>query len=319
VSFAAPLYLLGLLLLPAAVLWYARRERRRRVLAQAFVSPELEPSVIPRSPGLRRHVGMLCLLIAAAGVLSSLARPRITRTVADDGAAIILATDVSGSMLATDVAPNRVTAAQHAANTFTLSVPASIRLGVIEFNQSPTVLALPSTDRLATIAALGRLQPGGGTAAGNAIQESVGILSRLRTANGRLAPGAVVLLSDGKTTSGANPLGAARDAASAGIPIYTVALGTPGGTITVHGRSGRAHTVRVPPDPGTLAAEAELSGGKAFSAGDAASLRAVYQQLGAKLGRRTERHQVGGYFLGSALALVALGSAASLVWFGRLI
>ncbi|MEA2298486.1 MAG: Ca-activated chloride channel [Solirubrobacteraceae bacterium] len=319
VSFAAPGYLLVLLAVPAAVYWYLGSQRRRRALVEAFAAPALAPSVMPRRPGFRRHLPMLVLLTAIVALILSIARPQLSAAVPVTGASIILATDVSGSMLATDVAPNRVSAAQRAANTFVLGVPKEVRIGVMEFNQSPTLLAPPSRNRIETFAALGHLQPGGGTAAGNAIEESLGILGALRTPTGKQAPGAIVLLSDGKTTSGADPLIAARDAARLHIPIYTVSLGTAQGTIAVRRRDGTTVDRAVPPDSAALAEIARLSGGSTFSAADAGRLSTVYQHLGQQLGRRTVQHQVAGYFVGSGLVLLLVSSGASLLWFGRLI
>jgi Ca-activated chloride channel family protein len=319
VSFADPPFLIGLLIVPVALYWYLGRQRRRRALARAFAAPELTPSVMPNRPGLRRHVPMLVLLASIVALVFATAKPQVSASVPVGGAAIMLATDVSGSMLATDVTPNRVSAAQRAANTFVLGIPKEVRVGVMSFNQSPSVLSLPTRDRAETFAALGRLQPGGGTAAGNAIEESLGVLGRLRTANGRQAPAAVVLLSDGKTTSGIDPARAARDAARLHIPVYTVALGTAQGSITVKRKNGTTVNRQVPPDPQALAEIARISGGKTFAAADAAGLRTVYQHLGAQLGRRQEQHQIAGYFVGSGLVLLLVGSSASLLWFGRLI
>jgi Ca-activated chloride channel family protein len=319
VSFATPLYLIGLVVAPIALYWYVGRQRRRRELVRAFAAPELAVSVMPRRPGWRRHLPMLVLLVAIVALIFATADPRVNASVPLGGASIMLATDVSGSMLATDIPPNRVTAAQRAANAFVLKVPKSVRVGVMEFNQSPTVLALPTTNRVEAITALGSLRPGGGTAAGNAIEASIGILGQLRTADGKQAPGAILLLSDGKTTSGAEPVAAARDAARFHIPIYTVALGTATGTIDVKHKNGTTSQVHVPPDPAALAAIAKASGGQTFTASDTAHLSAVYQQLGARLGRRTEQHQIAGYFIGSGLVLLLIGSSASLFWFGRLI
>jgi Ca-activated chloride channel family protein len=318
-SFADPLYLLGLIVVPVAVYFYLGQQRARRASAGAFTTKPLEASVLPRRPGPRRHLPLVVVLLAMVALILASARPQLAASEPNGGVSIMLATDVSGSMLATDIPPNRVTAAQRAANKFVLGVPKQVKVGVMEFNQSPTVLAFPTLDRIATFAALGKLQPGGGTAAGNAIEEALGILGHQRTPDGKVAPGAIVLLSDGKTTSGADPVTAARDAARLHIPVYTVALGTAQGTIAVRRKDGTTVDRRVPPDPTALAAIAQASGGQTFQAADAARLSTVYKQLGARLGRRTVEHQVGGYFIGSGLALLILGSASSLLWFGRLI
>jgi Ca-activated chloride channel family protein len=128
-----------------------------------------------------------------------------------------------------------------------------------------------------------------------------------------------VLLSDGKATSGTDPLAAARAARRLRIPVYTVALGTPGGTITVPRRGGGTQAVKVPPDPQSLARIASESGGRSFTAATASGLKEVYAKLGSQLSHRKAKRQVTSAFAGGGLALLLLGAAMSLRWFGRLI
>ena len=319
-TFGAPVMLLALILVPFALFWYLGRQRERRHAAAAFASPRLAASVSPHRPGWRRHVPLVVFLAALIALVVATARPSALRTAAVGRLSIMLATDVSGSMRATDVAPNRVTAAQRAADTFVTGVPKSVRVGVMEFNQNPLLLQSPTVDHLADLAALGRLQTSGGTSIGNAVQTALTVLRRQRVPSGSGPAAAIVLLSDGYSTSGADPLAQARAAARLRIPVFTVSLGTPNGTISVpvaHGK--RTVTKRVPPDPQELGRIAQLSGGEAYTTGDATRLSQIYQRLGARLGHTRQRREITAEVAGGGLALLALGSLLSLAWFGRLI
>jgi Ca-activated chloride channel homolog len=320
VSFASPGFLVALLALPLLVAWYVGRQRERRRAAAAFAAPALTPSVVPRRPGWRRHVPALIAAIAIAALVVAAARPQTTVAVPQEQAAIMLLTDVSGSMLATDVAPSRLVAARRAAQRFVDRVPRKVQVGVMAFNQTPQVLQSPTRDRAAVADALRALTPSGGTATGEAVQATVRLLAARRTSDGKRPPAAIVLLSDGASTRGVDPVRAAQQAARLKIPVFTVALGTPGGTITVPRRNGRGTVTRpVPPDPESLARIARASGGRAFAAADADRLSQVYERLGSQLGRKNEKREITAGFAGGALALLLLGAALSLRWFGRLI
>jgi Ca-activated chloride channel family protein len=191
------------------------------------------------------------------------------------------------------------------------------------FNQVPQVLQSPTQDRADLALALGRLKSSGGTATGEAIQTAVRALQQAPAQNGRKPPSAIVLLSDGASTKGVDPLAAAQLAARAKIPVYTVTLGTPGGTITVLRNPGNpaAGTVTkpVPPDEASLRAIAQASGGRSYAAATGSDLSTVYQRLGSQLGRKKVPREITAGFAGAGLALLALGSVLSLRWFGRLI
>jgi Ca-activated chloride channel family protein len=321
VSFANPYVLLALLALPLLALAYAGEQRRRRVAAQAFAVEKLQPSVAPRRPRWRRHMPVLAFALAIAVLVGAAAKPQRTIATPIERASIMLATDVSGSMTATDVAPNRLVAAKQAARKFLDKVPARVNVGVLAFNQVPTVLASPSTDRETARNAIARMKSSGGTAAGDAIATAT---TSLRTANAatakskRRAPAAIVLLSDGASTSGRDPVAAAKAAGNASIRVYTVALGTQNGTITAPGRNGTPVTKHVPPDPAALGRIANASGGKTFTAETADGLSEVYKQLGSQLGHKTEKREITAAFAGGGLALLLLGGVMSLGWFGRL-
>jgi Ca-activated chloride channel family protein len=295
-SFGAPAALLGLAAIPLLAAWYARRQRGRLRQQATFVTAPLLASVAPNRPGWRRHAPLLAFLAALAVLVVALANPRTTHAETVPNSAIILACDVSGSMGATDVSPTRLEAVQRAARRFLDAVPARVKVGVIVFDQVPTVLASPTTNRAADRRALLGWRPHGGTAIGSAIDAAMAVLARYGGSGAKSRPAAkLLLLSDGSSTSGVNPLVAARIAARRHIPIDTVALGTAGGTI------------------------ARASGGETFRVQDAHRLSAVYRSLGAKVGHRKVTRTLEAGFAGAALVLLALGGALSLRWFGRLI
>jgi Ca-activated chloride channel family protein len=321
VSFASPLVLLALLVLPLLVVLYLGAQRTRRAAAAAFAAPALQPAVAPHRPGWRRHAPMLVFLLALIVLIFAAARPQRTHAVPIERASIMLATDVSGSMLANDVQPNRLIAAKRAARQFVSEVPARINIGVMAFNNHASVLQSPTRNRDEIAAAIDRMAVSGGTATGEAIATATQVLQRVPGENGKRPPAAIVLISDGSSDFGRDPVTAAQEAGRLKIPIYTVALGTDHGTITVP-RAGDAPgtvTRTVPPDPQALAQIAHASGGETFAAGSASGLRAVYERLGSQLGHRNEQQQVTAAFAGGAIVLLLLGAGLSTRFFGRLV
>lgn len=317
-SFAAPLFLLGLAVLPVLAVLYVLHGRGRAGREQQWANPALMPGVVTARPGWRRHAPIALYGLALASLLTALARPQASVAVPVERASVVLATDVSGSMQATDLQPNRLEAARAAGRRLVDSAPRRLRLGLVAFNQDARVLQAPTADRAEVLAALDNLRSSGGTATGEAISAS---LLALRRADGerRPAPGAIVLLSDGASTAGRDPLEAAAEARRLRVPIYTIALGTPTGTIQAPGAGGQGTVTReVPPDPASLARVAEISGGRTFSVEDAGELEDVYEQLGSQVSTREERREVTAGFAGGALALLGLGALLSLRFFGRL-
>ncbi len=317
-SFASPLVLLALLGIPLVIRWYTGQQRRRARAAAAFTSPALTASVTPRRPRWRRHVPMLAFVLALAVLIVAAARPQRSVAVPVSNGAIMLANDVSSSMEATDVAPTRLRAAEHAAAVFVSHVPSRDQVGLLEFSKTPVVLQSPTADHALVQAALGQLRSSGGTAMGDAILTAMRELKSLPLVAGKRPPGAIVLISDGASNVGSDPLVAARQAAAQHIPIYTVALGTPNGKVQVR-RGATTVTVYVPPSPQELEQVASLSGGRAFTAADTAGLSAVYAHLAAELGHKHVKHEITASFAGGGLVLLLLGSVLSLRWFGRLI
>ena len=317
-SFLHPAVLVALLVIPLLIAWYLGQQRRRGRAAAAFAAPVLSASVAPRRPRWRRHVPMLAFALALAVLIVAAARPQ--RTVAEpvDTASIMLANDTSGSMAATDVAPSRLAAAEKAANRFLAKVPGSVRVGLLEFNTTVALLQSPTTDHALVSSALAQLRVTGGTAIGGALRTALHTLATVPKEGGKKPPGAILLLSDGASDVGSDPITAAQQAAAAHIPIYTVELGTPNGTVNEK-RGNQTVTVPVPPNPAQLAEIARVSHGQAFTATDAKGLNTIYERLGAELGHKKVKHEITATFTEGGLALLLLGAAASLMWFGRLI
>ena len=311
-TFASPWLLLGLALLPLLALAYVLTERRRRRAAAAFAAAPTAASVVPRRPGWRRHVPLALAGIAMAGLVVALARPQVSVAVPAEQASIVLAMDHSGSMQATDVAPSRLKAAVAAGEAFLAQVPAKVRVGGVVFDHRTEAIQDPTTDRDALRQALrDAMKPSGGTATGDAIAASLAMLERGQGAGAKRPPGAIVLLSDGTSTSGRDPLAVADEARAAGVPVYTVALGTAQGTLP----DGKP----VPPDPASLEQIAERSGGAAFTAQDAGGLSAVYERLGSQVAMKQQPREITGAFAGGAIVLLLAGGGLSLRWFRRLI
>jgi Ca-activated chloride channel homolog len=293
---------------------YAVAQRRRRAAADAFASAAVRASALPRTPGWRRHAPMALYGLALAALATALARPEATIAVAAEQATVVLATDHSGSMQATDVAPNRLSAARDAAQRFLDRVPDRVRVGVVSFDHRAAVLATPDADRAPARQAIAGLRPSGGTATGEALATSLELIGRGGDGEDR-PPAAIVLLSDGASTHGREPLPVAQEAGRLGIPVYTVALGTASGTVV--GSDGVSRPV--PPDPATLQAIAEASGGRAFEAGDADGLAAVYERLGSQVATEREPREITAAFAGGALVLLGAGALMSLRWFRRVV
>jgi Ca-activated chloride channel homolog len=316
VSFGQPFFLLALLVLPAAVAGYVLLERRRRREAVAFASPATAPSVIRRPPGWRRHAPMAVYALALAVLALALAEPRTTVAVPDGRAAVMLTTDESASMAATDVRPSRLGAARRAARAFLADVPKEVKVGSLGYDDRVRRIESPRTARAPVRDAIDAMAAGGGTATGEALAASLRSLQRARGPKGRY-PAAVVLLSDGFSTSGRDPFEVARLARRRGIRVYTVSLGTPEGTIQVSTRRGTV-THRVPPDTASLREISRITKARSYRVGDRVKLDEVYRELGDRVGTRHEKRQVTAAFAGGALLLLGAGGLMSLGFFGRL-
>jgi len=311
-SFAAPIALLCLFAVPLAVLAHVAAQRRRRRYPVRFTALSTLAAVAGADPLWRRHLPLALFALALAALSLSLARPERTIDVPVQRASVVLVTDVSRSMSATDVSPTRLEAARQAALSFLDKVPDALRVGLVTYSDVAQTLQTPTTDHDAVRGALDTLQPISGTATGAGLRTALDDL-KVRTSAARRPPAAMVLLSDGSATDGAAADIVAAEAKRLRVPIYTVALGTSDGTITLRGQ-----TLEVPPDTEALQRIAVESGGQAFRAEDSDQLDAVYQKLGSQIGSRPEKQEITALFAGGALLLLAGAMASSLRLGGRL-
>jgi Ca-activated chloride channel family protein len=347
-TFAAPALLLGLLLVPAALVVYRSVQRRRSRYAVRFTNVDLLGNLVPRTPAWRRHVPPALYLGAIAALVFALARPSMLVAVPREQATIILTMDVSGSMQAVDVEPTRLAAAQKAASDFIDQLPSTFKVGLVAFSTAPRIVVQPTTDRTVLHQAINNLRAVGGTALGDAITtslEAAGLdpssVSSIATPSPSASPNpsasatpapsasaspgsaekpvvATVLLSDGKNSTGQmDPIPAAEQAAALGVPIYTIALGTADGVVQVQDDQGQVHTLNVPPDTQTLAAIAETTGGRFFQAPTAQDLAQIYKSLGSRIGYTNEQQEVTQLFAAAGLLLVVTGAGLAAHWFNR--
>lgn len=345
-GFLWPKMLWLLLVLPLLVLLYLWLQRRRRKLAVRYASLTLVRQAMGRGAGWRRRVPPLLMLAALALLLLAGGRPVALVALPANQQTIILAMDVSGSMRATDVAPNRLVAAQNAAKTFLKALPRDVKVGIVAFAGSAQVAQLPTTNRDDLVTAIDRFQLQRATATGNAIVISLATLlpnagielqqldfDRARALGRSLdqapprqnefvpvAPGtypsaAIIMLTDGQRTTGVDPLDAARMAAERGVRVYTVGIGTvEGETIGFEGWS-----MRVRLDEDTLKAIAQKTAAEYFYAGNAQDLNKVYASLGSRLTLEKKETEISALLALAGAALALLAAALSSWWFGRVL
>jgi len=314
---------LALLAGPAALLVaYVVAQRARRKVAVRFTSVEMLASVAPRRPGWQRHIPAGALLVALVVLVIGLAQPARAVRIARQRATVMLVLDTSGSMIANDVVPSRLAAAQTQARQFVAALPAGVQIGLVSFNTSATVLAAPTSDRSSVIATIDGLQAGGGTATGDALALALKAIAALPAgANNKPAPAAIVLMSDGTPTIGngdQSPTQAVAQAAAAAkaaaVPVNTIAFGTPTGSIVIRGQD-----VPVPSDPAAMAQIASQTGGRTYTAQTASELKSVYDQIGRIVGYDVHRRDITAWFSAVALVIALLAGAAALIWTQRII
>ncbi len=325
-------FLYLLLLVPAALAAYIFLQRRRPKDVVRFTNLALLETVVEHSPRWRRHVPAGLFLLAMVALMIGLARPQATLKVPREEATIVLVIDVSGSMKADDVKPDRIGAAQESAREFIAALPPRIRVGLIAFSSTVRVLAAPTQDREQVRLAIDSLVANGGTAMGDALINGVGLVrpEAMAAAQGdnpsidggainpdpsARVPASVLLISDGANTVGqTQPLDAAAVANQLQVPIYTVALGTASGQALIPDGRGGNRLQTVPPDPETLQAVAERTGGQFYDAPSARELGKVYDDIGSKVGYREERKDATHWPLGVGVVLLIITAGLSLAW-----
>jgi Ca-activated chloride channel family protein len=313
-SFSAPLWLAALALIPIAIAAsIAARRRAKRYAVRFPAASTLQLAAAGAGSSWRRRVPPAFALAAIAALALALARPHVTYSAPINQASIMLVTDHSGSMAASDVEPTRLAAAERAADTFINRLPSHVLVGAVAFSDSPDAVQAPQEDHTAARAVIDGQNANGATATGDALELA---LQLLKGSSSKHPPSAIVLLSDGSANAGVDVSTVAREAARDKIPIDTVALGTPNGTLPSGTPFGPP--VAVPPDPALMQQIAELSGGRSFNAQSADQLSSIYKGLADRLGSVSRKHEVTVAFAIGGLAFLLLAAASSTRWSGRL-
>jgi Ca-activated chloride channel family protein len=305
-------WLVALCALAAA---YVAVQLRRPRDAVRFTNLELLDVVAPERPAWRRHLVAVTFLLALGALVVAAARPLAEVEVAVERATVVLAIDVSRSMGATDVPPDRLRAAKAAARTFVEGLPPSLNVGIVAFDGVARLLVPPTTDRVAARDAIEGLEMGPATAIGEAIFTSLAAIEDLGPGpDGELVPAHIVVLSDGVTTAGRPDDVAAAAAAEAGVPVSTISFGTPFGEVFL---GDSPEPVPVPVDPAALEMIAAVTGGTAFAADSPEGLEAVYEDIGSAIGSVFEEREVTHLAVQAALALFLVAAGLSLLFSPR--
>ncbi|MFD2765998.1 VWA domain-containing protein [Micromonospora eburnea] len=315
IRFLQPWWLLAVLPVLALAAAYVWRQLHRRAYAMRFTNVDLLRTLAPKGLGWRRHAAatafLLCLLVLA----TALARPAVDTREPLERATVMLAIDVSLSMQADDVAPNRLEAAQEAAKQFVGELPETYNLGLVSFAKAANVLVPPTKDRAAVTSAIDGLVLAEATATGEAVFTC---LEAIRTvpADGAagIPPARIVLLSDGYRTAGRSVEEAAAAAQAANVPVSTIAFGTDSGQVDIGGQ-----LQRVPVDRTALSQLAETTRGYFYEAASVTELKQVYQDMGSSIGFRTEPREITQWYAGIALLFALCAGGLSLLWSSRLI
>ena len=338
-----------LLAAPALVGVYVFLLRRKKKDVVRYASLSLVKAAIGPGQRFRRHFPPLLLLVALIASIVAIARPSAVITLPSEQRTIILAIDVSLSMRASDVEPSRLAAAQEAAKAFVQEQPADVRIGIVSFAGTASVVQAPTRNRDDLVAAIDRLQLQRHTAIGSGIIVALAALfpdagidlesllfgGRPSRDGGRAAPvdkagkaetkpftpvppgsyasGAIILLTDGRRTMGPDPVDAARMAAERGVRVYTVGFGTAGGGMADVG--GWSIYMRF--DEETLKAVADLTRAEYFYAGSAADLKKVYEQLNTQFVLEKKETEISALAIAVAAVLALAAAALSVLWFNR--
>jgi Ca-activated chloride channel homolog len=328
-SFIWPGMLMLLLAVPLVVAGYVALTRRRAVRTRALAAQGFAPTSSGRRLRRLRHVPFAFFLIAVVLLLVAFARPEVSFSLPHQEGTVILAFDVSNSMMATDLQPTRMDAAKTAARTFVENQPKSIKIGVVAFSDGGLVTQAPTDVRPDVLAAIDRLAPQGATSLGQGIFTALNaIAGKPITADlgnldsdasnvdmGYFSSAAIVLLSDGQNTSNPDPLEVAKLASVAGVHIYPIGIGSTKGTVVKVNGFSEATAL----DEQTLTGIASVTNGTYFNAQDSAALSDIYKKLDLKLTSDGKKTEVTGVATGISAFLLVLGGALSLVWFGRLV
>lgn len=304
-----------LLVIPAAVLVYLILQRRRQDYALRFTNIALLDRVAPRRPQWRRHLSVALVLLAALSSVIAFARPKAEVKVPRERATIVMTIDVSLSMMAGDIDPNRLEAAKKSAKNFIHQLPAKFNVALVSFAGTATIVVPPTTDRATVLRSIDGLELAESTGTGEGIFAALQAISQVPSDPNHPtgpAPARIVLESDGKRTVGRTIQEASAAAKAKKIPIYTITFGTDSGFIEMDGIRQR-----VPPDRGEMEEIAGLTGGHAYSAKSAGELDDVYKDIGSSVGYDKMDKEITSRVAGIAMILTFLAGAASIATASR--
>ncbi|MGH3736970.1 MAG: VWA domain-containing protein [Micromonosporaceae bacterium] len=314
IRYLSPWWLLAVLPVLALAGVYVWVQLHRRSTAVKFSNLDLLRKIAPKGLGWKRHAPavafLMCLLILALGM----ARPAMDVQEPMERATVVLAIDVSLSMMAEDVDPDRFRAAKAAAKDFVKQLPETFNVGLVGFSKSANVVVSPTKEHDRVEQSIDSLELGEGTATGEAVMASLQAIQSV-PAGGQTAPppARIVMLSDGFRTFGRSVEEAGEAAAVANVPVSTIAFGTDEGTVEINDQ-----TVRVQVDRESLRRLADDTGGQAYQAYSTEELKQVYRDMGSSIGHRTAAREIGQWFIGAALLLAFLAAGMSLLWTSRL-
>jgi Ca-activated chloride channel homolog len=328
-SFLWPAMLVLLLGVPFVVAGYLSLMRRRAARTEALAAQGFVPNASARRLRRARHIPAALFIGALVILLVAFARPEVSVGLPHREGTVILAFDISNSMLAEDLQPTRMDAAKAAAKEFVNAQPGSIKIGIVAFNNGALITQQPTTVRADTLAAIGRLEPTGATSLGQGLFTSLSAIAGhplslppnatdddiANVDIGYFGSAAIVLLSDGENTSGPDAVTVAELASTAGVHIYPIGIGSPQGTVvTIDGFS-----VATALDEQELTQIASVSNGKYYNAQDTQSLTQVYKNIDLRTVTDPKQTEVTALFAGISTLLLLVGGALSMLWFGRLI
>lgn len=326
-TFIWPMMLLSLICLPLLIMLYIYFQRRRQWIATSYGS-FTGGQTQSHQPGRLRHIPPLLFLVGLSLLLISLARPQMTVSLPRLEGTVILAFDVSGSMAAEDLQPNRMTAAKVSASEFVQSQPPSVQIGLVAFSESGLSVQTPTDDQAAILASINRLEPQRGTSLGygilTALNTIIGDSSGTSTNEGEATPTAVpevtiepaiiVLLTDGENTAPPDPFEAAYAAAERGVRIYSIGIGSQAGTtLNING-----YTVHTQLNETVLEQIAGLTGGEYYNAESQEDLKEIYDNISPELVIKPEKMEVTSIFAGISIVILLIGGGLMLLWFGRM-
>lgn len=328
-SFEWPWALAFLLVIPVLAAVYISMQRRRQHYALRYASVSLVQQAVGSGPGVKRHIPAVFYLLALTAMVIALARPEASIPTPTTTGTIILSIDVSGSMFAQDVEPNRMEATKEAARNFVETQPSGVKIGVVSFSDFGALVAPPDDDRKQALESISRLRPQRGTNIGAGLAVALDAIYEDQadgepivtneptpTPDETLSapPASIVLVSDGQSNTGADPLDLAEEAARNGIKIFTVGIGTPEGTVLqIQGRNVFTFL-----DEATLKRMADLTGGRYFNAQDETDLREIYDDLSRERVIENKETEVTFAFAAIALVFSMMAGGLGLVWFNRL-